>query len=137
MLDFRTDYLATLPAFLAYFATGLVLLVLFVVLYTLITPHREWALIRAGNLAAATSLSGAMLGFLLPLASVVMNSLNLIDMAVWAGVALVIQLLTFVAVRLALPGLSRKIEAGDPAAAVILAASALGIGVLNAACMTY
>lgn len=39
--------------------------------YIFITPYREIALIREGNAAAAAGLGGAILGFVLPLASTI------------------------------------------------------------------
>ena len=48
---------------------SLALTALFLAIYVRITPYREFALIRAGNVAAAASLSGALLGFVIPLAS--------------------------------------------------------------------
>jgi hypothetical protein len=58
--------MTTLPAFLAYFAVAMVLLALFLLVYLNVTPYHEMALIRAGNSAAAVSLSGALLGFAMP-----------------------------------------------------------------------
>jgi putative membrane protein len=126
-----------LDEFLLYFAVAAALLVLFMALYTLVTPHREIRLIRAGNLAAAVSLAGAVLGFSLPLASAIAHSVSLVDMAVWAAIALVVQLLVFALVNAVLRGLARQIEDGRLAAGVTLAAAALATGLLNAACMTY
>ena len=54
--------------FVAYFATALALVAVFLTVYTWVTPHGEIALIRQGNVAAALSLSGALLGFIVPLA---------------------------------------------------------------------
>ena len=133
----KTDYLATLPAFGAFFLASLLLLAIFVVLYSLSTPHRELRLIREGNLAAAISLSGAVIGFVLPLASAIQNSINLVDATVWGIVALVVQIVAFLVLRLAVPTLVRQIEAGDLAPAVIVATMSVAIGVLNAACVTY
>ena len=137
MLVNQTSYLTTFPAFLAFFAAALALLGLFFVIYIVVTPHREIRLIREGNVAAAISLSGAILGFVIPLASVIENSLSVIDAAVWGCVALVVQILTFLAGRLLLPGLVSQIEAGQLAPAVMFAGLSIAIGVLNAACMTY
>jgi putative membrane protein len=137
MLADASVYLTTLPNFLAYFAVSLGLSALFLVLYTWVTPHREWALIRAGNVAAATSLSGAGLGFLLPLASTIAHSQNWLDMVVWGLVAVIVQLLTFLAVRLLQPALSQDIAAGKMAPALTLASISLGVGILNAACLTW
>ena len=137
MLATESDYLATLPAFLAFFAAALALLAIFLIVYMLVTPHRELHLIREGNVAAAVSMAGALIGFVIPLASVIANSVSLIDMGVWGLVAMAVQILTFLAVRLLLPDLVRRIEAGHAAPAVALAALSLAVGMLNAACVTY
>ena len=129
--------LAGLPAFLSYFATAIGLLLLFLAAYVFITPYREIALIREGNTAAAASLGGALLGFVLPLASTIAHSVSLIDMAIWGLIALVIQLLVYLGARLLLPGLERAIPAGQVATGVFLGALSLAIGILNAACMSY
>ncbi|WP_129127786.1 DUF350 domain-containing protein [Geomonas oryzae] len=52
-------------------------------------------LIREGNLAAAVSLTGALLGFAIPVAIVIAHSVNLVDMAAWALMATMVQLLCF------------------------------------------
>lgn len=132
-----TQSLAGLPSFLFYFATAIGLLLLFLAAYILITPYREIALIREGNAAAAASLSGAILGFVLPLASAITHSVGLLDMAAWGLIALVIQLLAYGVGRLLLPDLAHAIPAGQVATGVFLGALSLAIGILNAACMTY
>ena len=132
-----TQSLAGLPAFLSYFAAAIGLLALFLLTYILITPYREIALIREGNPAAAASLSGAILGFVLPLASAIAHSVGLLDMVVWGSIALVVQLLVYFAARSLLPDLARDIPAGKVATGVFLGALSLAIGALNAACMTY
>jgi putative membrane protein len=129
--------LAGLPSFLFYFATAIGLLVLFVAAYIFITPYQEIALIRAGNAAAAAGLGGAILGFVLPLASAIAHSVSLLDMAVWGLVALLIQLLAYGVSRLLLPNLARNIPAGHIASGVFVGILSLAIGILNAACMTY
>ena len=85
-----TQSLSGLPAFLSYFATAIGLLALFLAVYVFITPYREITLIREGNAAAAASLGGAVLGFVLPLASAITHSVSLPDMAVWGLIALVV-----------------------------------------------
>lgn len=129
--------LAGLPAFAAYFAVGLLLLGLFLAVYLRMTPFPEIKLIREGNLAASASLSGAVIGFVLPLASAVENSGSLIDMVVWAIVALLVQLLAYVLVHQLVPHLPRDVADGKLASGVFLAGMAISLGLLNAACMTY
>jgi putative membrane protein len=128
--------LATFPNFVAYFAVGGALTALFVALYSNLTPHREIALIRAGNVAAAIALSSALVGFVIPLASVIAHSAGIIDLAVWGTVALAVQIGGFIVTRLVLPGLPQAIEAGNTANATLLAGISLSLGILNAACMT-
>ena len=126
-----------LPAFLLYLAVSLALLSLFIVIYIWITPYHELKLIRDGNVAAAASLSGTILGFVIPLAHAVALSVNLADMALWGLIALVVQLLVFFAVTRIIPGVARDIPAGKLAPGILLGALSLGTGILNAACMTY
>ena len=123
--------------FLLYLAISGVLLAIFVALYVKITPYREIALIRDNNMAAAFSLSGAIIGMVIPLANAVEYSVNPIDMAIWGFLALVIQLLIFVIARIALPTIVVDIPAGKTAPGFFLGAISIAAGLLNAACMTY
>jgi putative membrane protein len=137
MFDRAPAYLATLPNFLIYFAASLALTAVFLLVYTRVTPYREWALIRAGNNAAAVSLSGAALGFILPLASTITHSVSWLDMVVWAVVAMIVQLATYLLARLLKPELPEAIAAGTTAPAISLAAMSVGVGILNAACLSW
>lgn len=130
-------YLTGLPLFAAYFCLGLVLLGAFVFIYLRITPYREIALIRSGNVAAAASLGGGIIGFVLPVASSIENSVSLIDMLLWALVSLVVQLLAYVIARALVPAISKNVQEGQLASGVFLGAIAVALGLLNAACMTY
>lgn len=129
--------LHALLAFASYFLTSGALVLIFVFIYTRITPHNEWRLIKENNLAATWGFIGALLGYIIPLASVAINSVNLLDYLVWGAVALVVQLLVFTAVRLFMPDISRRIEDNHPAAGLFLGGVSTGVGILNAACMTY
>ena len=127
--------LSTFPNFILYFATAVALTALFVVLYTFLTPHREIRLIRAGNVAAALALGGCLIGFILPLATVIHHSVSLLDLTIWGGVALIVQLGGFLVARLVMPGLPQAIEAGVVSDGMFLAALSLGLGILDAACL--
>lgn len=137
MLQSQSDYSVVLPEFLAYLAGGLVLFALFVALYMAITPHRELALIRSGNTAAAVSLTGALIGVAIPLSAVVASSAGLVDFVVWGAIALVVQLATFTAARLLVPGLVAAIEDNGTAQATLLAGLAVSVGIINAASITF
>jgi putative membrane protein len=94
-------------------------------------------LIRAGNLPAAVSLGGAVLGFALAIGSAIAHSASLLDAAVWGFVALLAQLAAFGATaRLLLPGWRRAMERGELSGSVLNAAIAVAVGLLNAACLT-
>src|SRR6185369_15279423 len=89
--------------FLVYLGVSLAYLALFVALYIRVTPYREMQLIREGNMAASFSLSGAILGFIVPLASAITHSVSLIDMAIWGLIAMAVQIAAFVVVKICIP----------------------------------
>jgi putative membrane protein len=124
-----------LPAFASFFATAIALLGGFLALYVLVTPYSELALIRSGNTAAAVSLGGALLGFAMPIAVSVAVSHNLYAMIGWGVVAGALQLLTYVAARLALPQINQNIQEGKLASGIFLASLSLSTGILNAGCI--
>jgi putative membrane protein len=132
-----THFLATLPNFLAYLGIAVVLLTAFMAIYLYVTPYDEIALIRNNNMAAAISLSGALLGFAMPIANVIAHSDTLLDLVVWGVIAGVVQLLAWGVARVALPRLREAISAGLVAPATFVAALSITVGLINAACMTY
>lgn len=130
---FLTGAIAFALAFLA--AGGFALV--FTALYRLVTPHDEGKLIREGNVAAAIALGGAVLGYVIPLASALTQTHSLIEFAAWAVLAGVIQIVSFWAVRrIAMPDVSARIENGDIASALFLLMVSVVVGMINAACMT-
>ena len=131
------DSFAGFDDFLVYLAVALVLLALFIVIYIRVTPYREMALIREGNMAASFSLSGSILGFVIPLASAVQHSVSLVDMAIWGLIAMAVQIGAFIVVKLLIPSITQDIAAGKGAQGFFLGALSLGVGMLNAACMSY
>jgi putative membrane protein len=129
--------IAGFPSFLLYFALALALLGLFVAIYVRVTPYRELALIREGNLAASISLSGAIVGVVLPLASAIAHSVSALDMVAWGVIALVVQLVVYALTGRLVPRFREAIEAGRVAPALLLAAISVSAGILNAASMSY
>lgn len=124
-----------LLAFLSYFTVAIAILTVFLTVYALITPYNELVLIRQGNLAAAASLSGALLGIALPVAVAVAVSHNLLSMLGWGLLACTIQLCAFLAARVILPHIAEDIPQGKLAAGIFLASLSLGVGVINAGCI--
>lgn len=137
MLETTLTSLAGVPAFLAYFGLAILWVLIFIRLYTWVTPHDELALIRDNNSAAALAFGGALIGFSLPLSSAIINSLSLLDCAVWGAIALLVQVLTFLVLRLVLRQLPERITRGELAAGVLSAAVAVSVGFINAASMSY
>ncbi len=127
---------AAFPNFVRYVVVGFGLAGLFLLIYVMITPWREFALIRAGNSAAAVALVGALLGFCLPLANTIAHSSSLTDVVLWSGVALVVQVIVHVVMRLLLPHLKQAIEADQMAAGIMAGGFATCLGLINAACLT-
>ena len=83
--DMTLTTLATVPAFLAYFVSSLLLLAAFLTLYCIILPGREWAGSAPATPPPRSAWPGATLGFSLPLAAAIAHSEVLADMAVWAA----------------------------------------------------
>lgn len=137
MLATTLSSLNGIPPFLAYFAVAIVLVLIFVRIYTWATPQDELALIKANNPAAALAFGGALIGFALPLSSAITHSLSLLDCAVWGAVALFVQVLTFVVLRVAVKQLPERINQGEIATGIFVAATAIAVGLINAACMSY
>ncbi len=129
--------LAGLAGFATYFGIAIGLTIAYVAVYVLLTPQREFALIKADNVAAALAFSGSLLGFAIPLSSAIAHSVGVVDCAVWGVVALVVQVLAFVALRVLVSDLPGRISRDERASGVLVAAVATTIGLLNAACMTY
>jgi putative membrane protein len=106
-------------------------------IYQAITPYKESKLIREGNSAAAIVLGGALLGYVLPLASALANTATLVEFCAWATLAGVIQIVSFTVIRLTvMRDLAARVERGEIAPALYLLSISLAVGILNAACMT-
>ncbi|WP_299946391.1 DUF350 domain-containing protein [uncultured Microbulbifer sp.] len=138
-MDQPYDLLTGIVHFAAYFGLSLLFLIVFKFLYTMVTPHDEWKLIREDkNASAAIGFGGAILGFAIAVAGAASNSVTLIDFATWAAVALIAQLLAFAIIRFGfMPRIVERIEEGEISAGIMLAATTISVGVLNAACMSY
>ena len=129
-------FLVSLSEFLIFFVVAAVLTILFVVIYTRVTKHDELALIKKNSTAAAVAFSGSLIGFALPLASTMINSVTVVEMVLWGVVALIVQVLVYLLIRLPMPRVSERIEADEVAAGIWLGACSMVAGILNAASMT-
>jgi putative membrane protein len=124
-------------AFVVAFAAAGLFTIAFKLIYQAATPYNERTLIREGNVAAAITLGAALLGYILPLASALEHTVSLVEFAVWALLAGVIQIVAFTIVRMiVMRDFSDRIVRGELAAAIYMASISLGVGLLNAACMS-
>ena len=123
-------------AFLAYFGTGLGVLVLAAIVVSLVTPHHEVRLIRSGNTAAATAFAGTLVGLALPLHAAISNSVSLLDALLWGAVSAAVQIVAYLLTRVVSPKLSHHITENGMAAGILSAGVSISIGLVNAAAMT-
>lgn len=130
-------FLTSALAFVVAFVAAGVFTIAFKLIYQAATPYNERTLIRDGNVAAAVTLGAALLGYIFPLASALEHTVSLPEFAVWALLAGVIQIVAFTIVRqLVMRDFSDRIVRGELAAAIYMASISLGVGLLNAACMS-
>ncbi len=120
----------------AYLLAACVLLAVFLFAYTRMTPYREIELIRAGKLAPALSLGGALLGFSLTLASSIEHNDSLGMFIVWALAAMVVQALAYALLSRAIAGMAEALEADNVAMGALMGSVALAVGLVNAACLS-
>jgi putative membrane protein len=125
-----------LPALVGQFLTTAGIYGLGLAVYMWLTPYHELRLVRQGNVAAAITLTGAVIGLALPLGATLAHSVSVADIAIWGAVSAVLQALGFGAVSLWLRDLPEKVERGDIAAALLVAAAQLAVGILNAGAMS-
>lgn len=90
--------------------------------YVKLTPHKEVALIQDGNVAAAISFGGLVIGLAIPLTICLMTAYSVWEILVWGVTSLVLQLFLFRMTDLVLRGLSARIEDGQIASAITLSA---------------
>ena len=126
-------FAAGFPIFLAHASLTVLILFAAAALYVLLTPHKEIALIREGNTAAALSLGGVLVGLSLPLAASLKASTNVIEVALWGAVTVIVQLLVFRLVDLILRGLPRRIQEGEVSAAALLVGAKIATALVIAA----
>ncbi|RAK67329.1 DUF350 domain-containing protein [Phenylobacterium kunshanense] len=121
------------PVFLAHASVTVLILFAAAAVYVLLTPHKEITLIREGNTAAAVSLGGVLLGLAIPLSASLRASTNVIEIALWGGVTVVVQLLVFRLVDMLLRGLPKRIQDGEMSAAALLVGAKIATALLIAA----
>lgn len=134
--DNMNAILFTLGNTLLFAGAFLVFTWIFALIYIKVTPYDELALIRQDNLAAAFAFGGAILGFVINLAGIVKQTHSIVDMAIWAVIALCIQLFVWWVIHFAIGDLEKKMQEHHVAPGAFLGACSLATGIGVAACMT-
>ena len=124
------------PTTIAHLAVTLGLLAAGAILYALLTPWKEIALIREGNAAASVAFAGVLVGLAVPLAVSLSVSTSVRDIFIWGVATVVLQLLAFRVVDLILTGLPQRIREGEISAAVLLVGAKLSTALILAAALT-
>ncbi|MFZ4120294.1 MAG: DUF350 domain-containing protein [Caulobacterales bacterium] len=133
-MDFSAinSFVSGFPDFLIQLTVALALFVGSLVVYVLMTPHKELALIREGNPSAALAFGGIVVGLAIPLGQCLAHAFGVWDLLIWGVVILLVQLLTFRFTDMILRGLPRRIAEGDVAAAIMLMSVKLGVALVLA-----
>lgn len=132
-MDFNAPlnaFVAGFPDFIIQLGVALGLFIASLTIYVLMTPHKELALIRAGNPSASLAFGGVVVGLAIPLGSCLAHSFGVWDLLIWGVVTLLLQLLAFRFADIFLRGLPRRIAEGDVAAAVFLMSVKIGLALI-------
>ncbi len=124
---------AGLPYMVLHVAVAVGMLVAGVMVYIWITPFREIHLIREGNMAAAISFMGGVLGLAIPLAFCLAGSATAFDIAVWGAVVVILQLISYRIVDLLIRDIGQRIENGEVPAAIALVTGKLAVAAIISA----
>jgi putative membrane protein len=122
--------------FIGYLFTAVVLLAGFMFIYSVTTPYNEFREVRAGNVAAAVAFSGAILGFIFPLMAAIFYTHSLVEMAKWAAITGVVQMILFQVLH-RMNGCGNCIRERKVAPAILLATLSIAVGMLNAISISY
>ena len=129
-------FVAGFPILLAHLGIGLLAFILWALVYTLCSRGQEITQIRDGNQGSAVLYGVTLFALVLPLARALTAANGWLDMAVWSGVAGLVQLTLFAVTDLVLAGLGGRVrDTGDVSAAVLLGAARLATAWLFSAAL--
>lgn len=122
--------------YLNYMGAAIGMIVLFTAAYVMVTPIKEFRLIREGCTAASLSFGGALIGFCLTLASSITHSDTVLNFVTWGACAAVVQLIVFLVISKLIPDSKTELEDNNIAVGGLYCAISLAIGIINAACLS-
>lgn len=125
--------------YLIYFGLSAVLMAVGMVIFVFTTKTKEFKLIGRGNKAAGIVIAGRTIGLAIILYSAIANSVSLADLAIWAGIGIVTQVLANFLAELLTPGFNveEALEKENVAVAIVLLGLFVSIGLIIAGCLTY
>jgi len=129
------DAAAGLPYYLANLSVALLLLTIALAVYALLAGRADLVRARRGHVATAASVSGVLLGFALPLASVLMSAGSLLDLLLWSGAALGVQLIAVLILRRVLVTTPATGDGDQGAGGLLHGALSIAVGLINAAAL--
>ena len=130
------SFLAGFPVLMLHSSVTLAILVVGVFVYIKITPYDDIPLIKVGNTAAAVSLSGAIIGFAVPLAFAMASSITVYEILIWGPVTLLLQLVAYRITDAVLSDLPKRIVEGEIGPAIFLVSIKIAVAAINAAAVT-
>lgn len=130
------SFMSGFPILMLHSSVTITLLAVGVLIYIKVTPYDDIGLIRDGNVAAAVSLSGAVLGLGVPLAFTMASSITVWEVLIWGPVTLILQLIAYRLTDAILRDLPRRIVDGEVAPAIFLVSIKLAVAAINAAAVT-
>lgn len=135
-----TYYLQTFDHFIIYLGTSLVLFLIGTFIFKLVTPYSERALIKNGNVAVSLKLLGKMAGLVVVLQSAIRSAINLVDLAIWALVAIIVQIILHLVIEYVFTrntNLAKEVEKGNVAVGLFLGGISVLVGLIVAASISY
>lgn len=129
-------FLAGFPILVLHASATLAMLVAGIAVYIKITPYDDIGLIREGNVAAALSLAGAVLGLGIPLAFSMASSINIWEILIWGPVTLLLQIIAYRVTDGMMRDLPGRIANGELGPAIFLVSIKLAVAAVNAAAVT-
>jgi putative membrane protein len=135
-----TYYLQTFDHFVIYLAVSLVLFLIGTYVFKLVTPYSERAQIKSGNTAVTLKLLGKMAGLVVVLQSAIRSSINLVDLAIWAVIAILIQIILHLVIEYVFTrntSLAKEVENGNVAVGLFLGGVSVLVGLIVAAAISY
>lgn len=113
------------------------MVIIFLFIYSKITPHNEWQLIKNNNTAASLAFSGTLLGYVIPLSSAAINAVSIPDYFASGRDCTGDSVTRFCWCQTLYARIKRKIINHNTAAGMFMGTAALAGGIFNAACMTW